>query len=260
MEYREFFHIEIKHPYFSGMPEDLILEVESETKKRLNTLSFLIKKTVTGIRILAPVHKEYNDISSLEEEDIFRFYIYPTSEYIYEITDIEKGYMIPFTNKELKTNSFDLKASQTIRREMFHGFPTLARIEIAGKKVADSLGENPPKFLATFKAKSVKWKYYFVTNPEDTIKLESRDEQISFNELVIEKNTLDQITTSLQLTFPNAQITVFESNDEIAYTQKPRKNIKLFKGDNQLIAHLPNPKIINQGVQVLNIMTINEIQ
>ncbi|WP_298548720.1 hypothetical protein [uncultured Aquimarina sp.] len=257
MEYREFFHIEIVHPFFSDIAEDMVIVTENETKSHLNNLGFILKKMPNGLKILAPVHQESKVFSPLEADDIFSFHIYPTSEHIQEVTDlseIEKGNMISFTNQEQPIGSSELTTNQVIQNGVFCGFPALANIVIAGNKIDTNTIDQPTKFKAKFKTESIKWKYYFVSNSEDPIiTLESRDEQISFNEMVIDENTTDQIITSIRLNFPNTQIKAFESKDLVPYSSKPIKNIKLIKNGDVLMSHLPNPRKEQNGIQIIKI-------
>ncbi|GAA4274019.1 hypothetical protein U6A24_01230 [Aquimarina gracilis] len=257
MKYHEFFHIEIIHPYFSGLPKDLVLVPDNETKKRLNNLGCILRIDVGKIKVLAPIDQESNVFPVLGENDVFTFYIYPTSERIQEITDfsaIKKKNMISFTNLGQPVGNSELMSTQIEQKGVFQGFPSIANIVIAGNKIdTDIIGESA-RFKAIFKVKSIKWKYYFVSESQDSdVKLESRNEQIHFNEINIDQNTSDQIITSLQLNFPNSHIRAFESKEAIPYSSKPLKNIKLIQNGDVLINHLSNPQEQQQGIQIIKI-------
>ncbi|WP_299259808.1 hypothetical protein [uncultured Aquimarina sp.] len=257
MKYQEFFSITIAHNYFSGIPEDLVLVAENETKTRLNNLGYILKKTTSGIKILTLVAQDSDTFISLGEDDIFTFYVYPTSVRIQEVTDlseIENGNMLSFSNQEGQIGSTEMISTQVEQNGVLCGFPALASIVIAGNKINTNSSAPSTNYEILFKAKSVQWKYYFVSNTDDsTITLESRDEQISFNEMVVDQNVSDQIITSLQLNFPNTRIRAFESRDSVPYSNQPIKNIKLIKNGDVLMSHLPNPKIQQQGIQIIKI-------
>ncbi len=257
MKYREFFHIEVVHPYYSDIPKDLVLVADNETKERLHSLRCILKKEADGIKVLAPLHPGGTTFPVLGENDVFTFYTYPTSARVQEITDlstIEEGNMISFTNFGQPIDSLELISTQIEKKGVFQGFSALANVVIAGNKInTETIGEST-KFKAIFKTKATKWKYYFVSDSQDPdIRLESRDEQIRFNEISIGQNTLDRITTSIQLNFPNSQISVFESSDVIPYSSKPIKNIKLLQNGDVLISNLPNPQEQQQGIQIIKI-------
>lgn len=253
MEYRELFDIEIIHPYFSEISGNLVLVSENETRKRLKGLGYILKKTFNGIKVLAPVLPGNDSFQSLREEDNFTFYVYPTSEHTQEITDfseIDEGNMISFTN----ANSSELITNQTERRGVLCGFPSIANIVIVGNKINTNRTDRSTNFQAIFKTKSIKWMYYFVSNSENpSISLESRGEQISFNEVVIDENTTDQIIDSIELNFPNTQIKVFESADLVPFSSNPIKNIKLLQDGDVLISHVPNPQKEHNGIQIIKI-------
>ncbi|WP_378179182.1 hypothetical protein [Aquimarina sp. SS2-1] len=257
MEYREIFEIEVIHPYFSVISTDLVLVADIETGKRLINLGYVLKKTVNGVKVLAPFLPESNAFRDLGEEDDFTFFVYPTSEHTKEITDfseVAKGSMISFSNKGQQQNNSELGASTVLQEGFFGGYPALASIVIKGAEIDLSSLDQSVKFKAIFGAKSIKWKYYFVSNVEDPdIAIESRDDQISFNEIVVDENTTDQIINSIQLNFPNTQVKVFESKDLVPYSRKPIKNIKLLQNGDVLINHLPNPRAEQQGIQIIKI-------
>ncbi|MFD2563171.1 hypothetical protein [Aquimarina rubra] len=257
MEYQEFFEIEVIHPYFSGISADLVLAADIETGKRFIKLGYVLKKTVNGIKVLAPFTRENNSFRDLGEEDNFTFYVYPTSEYTQEITDfseVEKGNMIFFTNEGQQQNNSELIASQVAQEGFLCGYPALARIVITAAEIDLASLDQSITFRAIFGAKSIKWKYYFVSDTEDSgLSLESRNDQVSFNEIVVDENTTDQIINSIQLNFPNTQVKVFESKDLVPYSRKPIKNIKLLQNGDVLINHLPNPQKEKNGIQIIRI-------
>ncbi|WP_405205111.1 hypothetical protein [Aquimarina sp. LLG6339-5] len=256
MEYREIFNIEVMHPVLLES-KDLVLVPKNETNKYLNNLGFVVKKTGKGVKVLAPMSQKNGDFQPLSKDDNFTFFIYPTSDVTREVTDfseIDEGHMISFSNQGLPENSQELVSSQVVKEGIFAGYPALGSIQIIGHKINLTSLEQPINFKAVFGAKSVKWKYYFVSNTEDIdVSLESRDNQISFNELVVDENTTDQIINSIQLNFPNTQVKIFESEDLVPYSNKPIKNIKLLQNGDVLINHLPNPRVEQQGIQIIKI-------
>lgn len=256
MEYRKIFNIEVFHPVLSE-PNDVVLVPKNETRKHLSNLGFVVKKTEKGIKVLAPMSLKNGSFQPLSEDDNFTFFIYPTSDVTQEVTDfseIDEGNMISFSNQDLSENSQELVSSQVVKEGVFGGYPALGSIHIIGHKINITSLEQPIKFKVVFAAKSVKWKYYFVSNSGDTdISLESRDNQISFSEVLVDENTTDQIINSIQLNFPNTQVKIFESKDLVPYSNNPIKNIKLLQNGDVLINHLPNPRAEQQGIQIIKI-------
>lgn len=263
MKYGEFFQIEIVHDYFLGQIADLILLPEAQTKRLLEKQRFLIKKTGKGIKVLIPENEENTVISGLEPNDVFVFHVFPTSDSVQEFTDtseVENGKVMLFTNDGLGTENVELVKSETVQEGKFQGFPAIARVEIKASEVTTEINSISPVYQVVFNSKSIKWKYYFLANTDVTnIAIDTKDEQLQFNELEIKDDTSDQIITSLRLNFPDTKILVFESNTSIPSSSKPIKDIKLvqkdsvIQADSTLIKHLPNPKSSDQGIQIIKI-------
>ncbi len=257
MKYQEFFSITIEHSYFSGGAADLVLTPVAETEELLKKRGLLLKKTARGIRCLVGIDEENKGFSEKIQNDVFAFYVFPTSDTVREFTDmseVKEGEMMFFTNEKLRKNQLELVASEIEQEGAYQRFPALAKVEIKGSEMNSEGDGTLFTYQVQFTATAIKWKYYFISNTDDsTITLESRDEQISFNEMIIDENSTDQIITSIRLNFPNTQIKAFESKDLVPHSIKPIKNIKLIKNGDVLMSHLPNPEEEHNGVQIIKI-------
>jgi len=263
MKYQEFFSITIEHSYFSGGPADLIVYPEEKTRKLLEKQGFLLKRTGTGIKVLLPMRDNNRVFPVLTADDLFAFHVLPTSGTVREFTDIseiEEDNMILFTNEGLDIGTIELIKSETVKEEVFQNFPALAKIEIKGNQITTDVNGTPPVYKAIFDSKSIKWKYYLLSKSGATdIAVETRGDQLQFNELEIGNNSLDPIITSLRLNFPDTKIAVFESSVAIPFSSKSIKDIKLIQRDSVtqtdsiLMKHLPNPSIYDQGIQIIKI-------
>ncbi|MBQ4820707.1 hypothetical protein [Aquimarina sp. MMG016] len=264
MKYGEFFQIEIVHHYFLDEIADLILLPEAQTRRLLEKQHFLIKRTGKGIKVLIPEKEKNTILSGIESNDVFVFHVFPTSDSVLEFTDtsgFENDKMMLFTNERLGVDNVELVRSETVQEGKFKGFSAMARVEIKASEVITDINVTSPVYQVVFNSKSIKWKYYFLANPDDSnIVIDAKDEQLQFKELEIkEDDTSDQIITSLRLNFPDTKILVFESNTSIPSSNKPIKDIKLIQkdsviqADSTLIKHLPNPKSSDQGIQIIKI-------
>ncbi len=257
MKYQEFFSIRIEHSYFSGGAADLVLTPVLETEELLKKRGLLLKKTARGIRCLVGIDEENKGFSEKIQNDVFAFYVFPTSDTVREFTDmseVKEGKMMFFTNENLRKNQLELVAGKIEQEGAYQRFPALAKVEIKGSEMNSEGDGTLFTYQVQFTATAIKWKYYFISNSEDPIiTLESRDEQISFNEMIIDENSTDQIITSIRLNFPNTQIKAFESKDLVPHSNKPIKNIKLIKNGDVLMSHLSNPKKEQNGVQIIKI-------
>lgn len=252
-----FFQIETEHPYFSGKPADLIVLPDNQTIKLLKNRHFFIKKTAKGIKVLLLMNEESKALPALEINDVLVFNVFPISDSVRELTDtstVENGNMMLFSNEGSGMGNVGLVQSETLQKGMFRGFPAMARVEIKGSEVALGANVPPPLYRVLFNSKSIKWKYYLLSNPENTgIVIESRDEQLKFEQVEIKDGISDEILTSLMSNFPDTQLLIYESGTAIPYMSKPIKDIKLMQNGEVLIKHLPNPQLHDRGIQIIKI-------
>ncbi|MEM8939140.1 MAG: hypothetical protein AAGC64_07325 [Bacteroidota bacterium] len=257
MRYREFFRIVISHQYFSDGLEDLVLVPQEQTSKALSKQHFLAKESENGINVLIPVNEEDKILPVINPDDVFAFNAFPTSEIFKEFTDvsaISNGKILFFTNEGLGAENQELVSSETAAGGTLCGFPAIAKIEIKVSEIDLSPRSPAPAYQVVFKSKSVKWRYYFVSNAGTTdLVVEDRNKHLTFNKLKISDYTSDQVAASLRANFQDAQLVIFESGTPIAYSDRAIKNIQLLINRNVAIKHLPNPEVLDQGIQIIQI-------
>ncbi len=245
MTYKELFQLQIIHEYSPDIIENISLIPTIETKSTIKKQQFLLKKTSRGISILVPK-------SNTKTEEILNFYVFPKSNEIIEVTKIEEAEdntMMLFTNKTIGLEVNELTSQIVKKEEAVCVFQALAKITINTSKINTDVAV--PAYQIPFKSKAIKWKYYFITNTNDkSLEITTRNEQLNFDEL----NFDDEKATALKFNFPGAKIKIFESRGLIPITKKPLKDISLLQDKGILINHLPNPKISDQGIQILKLM------
>lgn len=255
MRYKEFLQVEIAHQYFASDLAGLVLVPQERTLKFLRGQHFLVKRTARGIKILVPINEEGQALPIVDDGDVLAFDVFPTSGIVGEFTDdsaLSHGKVLLFTNEGLGEGELELFVSETTAGETFEDFPVIAKIEIKASEV--DLNGPAPIYRAIFKSKSVKWRYYFVSNPGTTgLDVKERNGQLTFNEVILQDERSDQIATSIRLNFPGTQLVVFESDTSIPYSNKAIKNIQLLQNENVVIKHLPNPDAIDHGIQIIQI-------
>ncbi|MEP5340747.1 MAG: hypothetical protein ABJL44_00105 [Algibacter sp.] len=252
MKYKEFFQIAINHQYFSDDRMDLMLIPEANTLQFLRKQHFIVKNTPKGLKVLIPVDIEGDQLPIIEARDTLRFNVASTTDNFDDITDINKEISF-FTNEGLENNSEELVVSKPTEGDILNGF-TIAKVKIKLSEVNFGSAKVPPEYQLIFKSKSVKWKYYIVSNTETTkLEIKDRGEQLTFSELKNQDDKPDKIARSLRLNFPDKRLFVFESSTAINYSNKILKNIQLLKNENIIIKHLSNPSISDNGIQIIKI-------
>lgn len=257
MRYKEFFQIAIDHQYFPDGLTNLILLPDENTVKFLERRSFVIRRTAQGLQVLVQVDEDGNMLPTTSPDEVLAFNVFPTCGDFREFTDLPTvgdDKVLLFTNAGLTGDTTELKVGETTAGGVFNGFPTIAKIQIHLTEVSFGTSDFGPVYQTVFKSKSVKWKYYFVSNPESAgFVVEDRGKRMLFSEIDIGGDTADQIATSLKLNFPDAGLIAFESNSPITYSKKAIKNIQLLQNSNVIIKHLPNPDVGDNGIQIIKI-------
>ncbi|WP_075341987.1 hypothetical protein [Tenacibaculum agarivorans] len=205
MKYTALFQLKITHEYFSEVIEDIAIVLASETKRIFNSKQFLVKKNTDGIQVLVAENNTKLDY-------VFECYIVPTSDEIKGITkspNVEDDEIVVYTNDSKGTET--LHKSIVKRKETIHvkGYQPLGKVQIRIPKKSQTYQIN-------LESRSIKWKYYFITDGNKELSISSRNDEFAFVEL----SELDHKISNLQSSFPEAQIKVFESENEISYTQK----------------------------------------
>ena len=258
MRYLDFFLIEVSHPYYSKNPPGVALIPQEKTLNFLRKQHFLLKKTYSGVKVLIPLN-EKGVFPIIDKNDVLTFDVFPTSKIFREVTDIssladDEIFLFSGNSEDTAVQELSRTNTKTNGGDVLCGFPVIARIEIQLSKVdKDSIGEAPT-FRASFLNKSIQWKYYFLANPDDLgFAVEDRNHNLLFNQLALEEETSDQIATSLKSIFTDAKLAVFESSTAIELREQPLKNIQLLQSANILIKHLPNPRVNDNGIQIIQI-------
>ncbi len=256
MRYLLFFELEIGHQYINDNDREWIIVPNEPTLAVLNGPHFFVKPTAKGLAVFKRVADGSSPNSSSADNEIFGFTIFPISDRFCEFTDeqLSEGHIRLFTNKNLKKGNFDLMRSEASNSAKFKGFSAVARVEIIAKDVKPGTGDKVPVYQAIFQTKAVKWKYYFVMKTSTTnLKVEDRNQKISFEKTAEQEDSSDKIATSLKIRYPKTQIAIFESTTAIAGTNTGIKNIQLLLNGNLIIKHLPNPDPAHNGIEIIQL-------
>ncbi len=273
MRYKVFFQIEIEHQYFSpGESAELVIIPDSPTRHFLNGSRIIIKEMRNGIQLLVLVDEQDSVLPILKANDSFIFKVFPVSSAFHAFTampDLATGEVLNFTNTGLLENETQLASSIANDSGVLNGFPIVANVAIqVGNLLLDSNNTpTAPKYKMAFNSKATPWKYYIVSDPDMiTTDLSIQDanqdinEQLTFNNTNIEDNTEDKIIAALQSNFPDANVSLFESQAPVPSRSQAIKNLQLLRHDADnpnttdiIINHLPNPDTKDIDFKIINI-------
>ncbi len=255
MRYKEFFEIKLVHPYTKGILEYLVLTADKSAIPVIKKNRFLLKNTVSGFKILMPVDEQGKSLVVLGVDDTLVFNVFPSSQAFFEFTDfsaINENKIFLFTNQGLGNDSVDLLLSETSINDKLNSFPAVGQIKITPNNVTPVIDNVAPVYEVRFEAKSMTWKYFFITKEEsDSLSVESKD--ITFKKL--NEETLDPVFKGLKANFITTEMNIqaFESEVPLVCQNIPRKDIQLKNDRVTVIKHLPNPDIGDHGIQIIKI-------
>ena len=258
MKYKAYFQLEIAHQYYTSGKTNLAIIPDGPTLKLMQSQQLATKITPKGLKVLMPVDEEGNMLPQISQDATFAFNVFPTSDSLSEYTDntsIAEGSAMLFTNEGLPKGTTELAESSTPGGERMKGVPVMAKANVKMDVFGPVTRDTTPVFKAEIKVKSMKWRYYFLTDKDiEKFTIEVRNTPITFSRLAIPEDGTDQVAASLRSSFPDVAIAAFESDAPIAYSENPIKDIKLKHDENEVIKHLPNPIADNNGVQIIKII------
>jgi hypothetical protein len=255
MNYREYFRIEIKHQYFATAGSaDLTIVPDVRTLRLLQGQHIIFKSSGNELKILIPVDENGVAKSTLDEALVLE--IFPESSTFGSITDtsdLAEGEIYLFTNAGLPETASQLAVSPSPELGSRHGFPMIGRVEIEPTNALLTRTKSVA-YQAIFKAKSAKWKYYFVSDHETTdLSIVDADGNLVFGEVDLGIVPLDQIGASIQENFPDTNLFLFESATPISDSDQALRNLQLFRDGNLIIKHLPNPEAGDSAIKIIKI-------
>lgn len=121
-------------------------------------------------------------------------------------------------------------------------------------KYNQTIAGGANKFQVVFKAKKVRWKYYFVTNKIENKPnipaIEDKDKGVVFDttgqtDLTQSPDLADKIASELSTQYPNMQTFRFVSDALVPCQEKARKSIQFQLNGDKILDALPNPSLQN---------------
>lgn len=255
MKYQTFFEVAIEHPFTTSILQYVSIRPTISTTKFLQGRGLIYKQTESGFRILAPLKGENNALPTFQEGENLLFSVFASSSDFLGFTDFsfaEEDKIMLFSNENLSNGGGDLVISEVSGNNKLNGFPEVGKIEIVLNNVEAETNQNTPLYTVRFSAKSIIWKYYFITkNDTDTLSVNNKD--IAFQKLSNE--TSDPVFNKLKTNFASSglHIKAFQSEEALACQSSPRKEIQLKNENATIISHLPNPEFSDRGIQIIRI-------
>jgi hypothetical protein len=242
---RKVISIDFRHRYFDPVTPELFEIIPTETCKGLMKQYGL--RQDKGFPLVIYSNAPIN--STLPKKTSFDFLLKCKDQCFLSNTDLPSStqdQLYLFTNKK----GPELQLAIAARKD----FDLPAEASVFGAISINASITASTGFAINFQPIKLKWKYYIVSlQPDVRVVVDG-----SFQSIAFEQNNNpqpDPVYTSLITRFPNAAVTVFESEKEIPLSSRGLRNIKLKNPENNItiISHLPNPRPENGGITIINL-------
>ena len=271
MSYKQLFQLSIFHEYYQKQVcPDFSIEPTNECSKLLKGHRLILKNTINGIVVIAPVDSEQKSWIELADNLQFTFILKLQNQDFINFTDIDwkpLDDIYQFSNRNNNQSGvLDLERTLTSLsdRRLPKGQNIVGIVDIYNNDSMPKVLDQVSEYKITFQAKKQHWFYCLVTDSltnGDEFSIEDKDitreTEIKFTRITsAEAGNADQIFSAIKQQFPDSQQYLFKSESEIACQEAGIKNIQLNRKNNgssdstMWIEHLPNPP--NNGIQVIN--------
>ncbi|MFK0733586.1 MAG: hypothetical protein ACFKPT_02920 [Gloeotrichia echinulata GP01] len=269
MHYQRIFELNIYHDYYRDkICPDISIEPTAECSRILRGHRLILKNTVNGIVVIAPVDSALKSLVELAPNEQLSFFLSRKNYDLIEFTNVEgeplENYFYRFSNEEntqIEASKLKISKFKLADQKLPIGWNIFGIVDIYNNSSLPAVLNQVSDYKITFQAKMQEWRYYLLTDAGsngDEFLIEdkeySNEAKIIFTR--VEPETTDVLFSLIEQQFPQANKYLFKSQSPIACQESSRKNIQLLKKGSLgrstvLIEHLPTPPNRN-GVQVIN--------
>lgn len=278
MNYQRLFSISIRHDYFSNnLCNSLGLLPTSTTDRILKGHGLILKKSFGGLQVLIGIEDDPsspqvgNPLVPLSSDETFEFDLLVEDKNFGSFTDLstidaieepaleegEKSLLV-FTADGVPSGGELTTTKIAVNNKRFNSW---GRISI---DYANFLAlEDAPEFFIQFESPAINWTYYLLLDSTETVADYSIEDGNSSPSLVFD-NPIDftadhslggSIGERLGASLGSARGVMIQSSSQQKYQEIVRRNIRLLRAGNVLVAHLPNPSFLDDGNSILHLTT-----
>lgn len=257
MNFSRFFNIEIRHEYYdNGLCSDLQAKPTPACAALLSRCKMLFDANPSTPGVIAQLNDKGQLQSPPPANAVFEFFLLlRNTEFVTYTNPLPKSTSeaFLFTNRDAQSKPLTTLLGSLI--------PKPQPSYVDGKPVFGMIRITPdPTFPLTyslgFKAANLKWRYYVIANGNlANLSIDGTSSEIKFIKAKFTgKPVGDMIYDAISNNYPDAGLSIFESEKEVSLRQAGRKNIQLINTSNNvvLVPHLPNPSLKENGVKIIN--------
>jgi hypothetical protein len=260
MKFSRYFTIEVRHEYYdNGLCTDLKIVPTQACAALLSKCKMMFAPDPSAPGVIAQLKDNDQLLSAPAPGTVLEFYALLLNPDFISYTSplpasAEQAFL--FSNRDNKEKAVTNLTSAFIAKPQpsyVDGKPVVGLIRITPD------ASFPQTYSLAFKAANLKWRYYLIASGSSTsLSIDGTTSGIKFIRTPASgKPTGDKIYDAISSNYPDAGLSIFESEKEVSLRQVGRKNIQLINTSNNvvLVPHLPNPALKEAGVKIVNTLT-----
>ena len=257
MKFSRLFNIEIRHEYYdNGLCPDLQVAPTPACAALLSRCKMMFAADPSTPGVIAQLNELDKLQSTPPSSAVFEFYLLLRNPdfitYTSPLPNTTNDAFL-YTNRDSKSKSSITLLTSSIPKPQpsyVNGKPVFGLIRI----VPDAA--FPVTYTLGFKAANLKWRYYLIAgNNLANLSIDGTTANIKFIKTNAGgKPVGDKIYDAISSNYPDAGLSIFETEKEVSLRQVGRKNIQLINTSNSvvLVPHLPNPALKENGIKIIN--------
>ncbi len=263
MRFLAVFVVHLAHPYYAdGRCLDFQIEPTPPTQRLLRNHRCVLKPRPNGVQVLSAVNAQGDPLIPWQPGVTLTFHLRlqnPDFALFTDLSEITQTTAPRFTNADLSPVDDHLQlalgSSQAAATEglVEPRLPTgvFAEVAIGATDTLLPSADGPSAFHLTFKAKQVRWTYYYVTDLSPSGEFQIVDADASPLVFTPENRTdlnqapdpADAIAQALAAQYPELRRLRFVSDGLVSCRQAGRKQLHLYLNGNRVVGTLPNPSL-----------------
>jgi hypothetical protein len=260
MRFSRFFSIEIRHEYYdNALCTDLQAAPTPACAALMSKCKMMFDPSPINPGVIAKLNDSDQLLSPPPANAAFDFYLLLSNPDFFTYTSplpdsTSKAFQ--FTNRDAKSKPLTALLSSSIPKPQpsyVDGKPVFGIVRI----VADAT--FPMTYSLSFKAANLKWRYYLIAGSNlNNLSIDGTTSDIKFIKTTSGgKPVGDKIYDAITSNFPDASLSIFESEKEVSLRQAGRKSIQLINTSNNvvLVPNLPNPALRENGIKIINTLS-----
>lgn len=235
MRYSTLLRLCLEHPFYAdGRCPDFSIEPSAETARLLRDHRCLLRYGLNDVRIVTSVGLDGKTFLPLSGDSVLLFHLVLQQRDFELFTDLTG-----FVRQRARYANADAAGTMALGTGplLTPGVFADVAIHLDGLQGLDQPLLAPTELRIVFRAKTSRWAYYCVIESDDDgehIALVDDQLVLTFTKLIAPDDPADRIARELGRQYPYQNVIRFLSEQTVACSQMPRKQLELSVGDKEL--------------------------